>query len=612
MPIGKISAMNQKVAIFKIVEGQFEEGFVVNLRIKESDRDEIEIDGRLLPCPDIPRLYKEWKYAYRISQVGFSQRQALKYRTLKSNRSIPTNFSLEESQNRLEHCLNRWLNNGSEEFRPIREGWLYHLNVKDSIRFIIQTREELFWYLPWHLCDLFQRYPHSDIALSIHQKPRHILATPNKSKVKILAVLGEATDINVQADLELLRDRLPTNAELLNPLIITNREILNTTLWKEQIDILFFAGHSHGRLGLKGGQFYLNDDEGLSIRDLKYSLKQAIKQGLKLAIFNSCSGVQLAQDLADLRMPAIIVMREDVPDRVAQQFLEYFIEAFAQKKKSLYLAVREARERLHGLNSQYAGASWLPLLCQHPAAEDLTWTGMVKPRFSLLRLFSKVSLIHYVTATCAVILALSVSMKPLSKELNRQGSIDLQKARIERAEKYFDWALKLNSKNASAWTNKGLIYEIQEDFDRARKYYHKAKLMGHSGACNQSARLDILDGNYMTAASSLKFCLVHVAVSNDLGRYHILKNLGWTLLLLEKENYNEAESSLREAIKIDKMRTTGPANCLLAMVLEKRGVWSEALTEWEYCLNSSDTINEEREWKMLASQRIQQLEEQKQ
>lgn len=65
-------------------------------------------------------------------------------------------------------------------------------------------------------------------------------------------------------------------------------------------------------------------------------------------------------------------MREPVPDVVAQEFLQHFLRTFAQGK-SLYLAVREARERLQGLETQFPCASWLPVICQNPAVVPPTW-----------------------------------------------------------------------------------------------------------------------------------------------------------------------------------------------------------------------------------------------
>ena len=93
---------------------------------------------------------------------------------------------------------------------------------------------------------------------------------------------------------------------------------------------------------------------------------------MQLAIFNSCDGLGLAGELADLYIPQTIVMREPVPDIVAQEFLKYFLTGFAEGQ-SFYLAVREARERLQGIENEFPGASWLPVICQNPAVIPANW-----------------------------------------------------------------------------------------------------------------------------------------------------------------------------------------------------------------------------------------------
>jgi branched-chain amino acid transport system substrate-binding protein len=111
-------------------------------------------------------------------------------------------------------------------------------------------------------------------------------------------------------------------------------------------------------------------------------MKTALANGLKLAIFNSCDGLRLAGALAHLHIPLVIVMREPVPDQVAQAFLRYFLQAFAQGQ-SVYLAVREARERLQGLEGQYPCATWLPIICQNPCEKPPKWSDLFyRPRRS--------------------------------------------------------------------------------------------------------------------------------------------------------------------------------------------------------------------------------------
>ncbi|MHC5833905.1 MAG: CHAT domain-containing protein, partial [Nostoc sp.] len=89
---------------------------------------------------------------------------------------------------------------------------------------------------------------------------------------------------------------------------------------------------------------------------------KAVSKGLQLAIFNSCDGLGLASQLGDLHIPQIIVMREPVQDLVAQEFLKNFLQKFSSGE-SLYLAVRESREKLHGIEDKYPCAVCLPIIC---------------------------------------------------------------------------------------------------------------------------------------------------------------------------------------------------------------------------------------------------------
>jgi WD40 repeat protein/energy-coupling factor transporter ATP-binding protein EcfA2 len=96
---------------------------------------------------------------------------------------------------------------------------------------------------------------------------------------------------------------------------------------------------------------------------------------LQLAIFNSCDGLGLALELEQLHIGQMIVMREPVPDQVAQSFLTYFLAEFAGGK-SFYLAERKARLKLHGLEDNFPCASWLPAIFQNPAAVPPMWQDL--------------------------------------------------------------------------------------------------------------------------------------------------------------------------------------------------------------------------------------------
>jgi CHASE2 domain-containing sensor protein len=154
-----------------------------------------------------------------------------------------------------------------------------------------------------------------------------------------------------------------------------NRREVNDQLWNNAWDIIFFAGHSETEG--EQGKIYINPTDSLTVEQLWFALRNAVSQGLKLAIFNSCDGLGLTQKLDDLKIPQMIVMRELVPDQVAQEFLKFFLEGLANNQ-SLSLAFRTARERLQGLENDFPCASWLPVIYQH----DLHIEDIILPEHS--------------------------------------------------------------------------------------------------------------------------------------------------------------------------------------------------------------------------------------
>lgn len=353
----------KKLIIIKLGEGSFEQGFPVTLQIgEEGKRPSVEMTGKLPSTSDIPQYYQSWATSYRC--LGLRSR-------LEASKAQITNVSkLETCDNCaqvLRNSLNYWLS--SESFRPIREKLLERLMPSDEIRVIIQTENILLRRLPWHLWEICDRYPQAEIALSAPVYDHIEQITQPHPKVRILAILGNSTGINTQGD-RLLLEQLP-NAQI-NFIVEPQRQELTEAIWQQGWDILFFAGHSSSQPNCETGKIYINKTDSLTIEQLKYALKKAVERGLKIAIFNSCDGLGLAQNLADLQIPQIIIMREPVPDQVAQAFLKYFLESFAQGE-SFYLSVRQARERLQGWEDQFPCATWLPIIFQNLAIMPPTW-----------------------------------------------------------------------------------------------------------------------------------------------------------------------------------------------------------------------------------------------
>jgi hypothetical protein len=78
------------------------------------------------------------------------------------------------------------------------------------------------------------------------------------------------------------------------------------------------------------GAIYLDKKTSIEIDKIKKDLRQAVDRGLQIAIFNCCSGLGLSQELADLNIPYLIVMRSQISDQLAQQFCRDLLLHYSQ------------------------------------------------------------------------------------------------------------------------------------------------------------------------------------------------------------------------------------------------------------------------------------------
>lgn len=352
-----------KLVIFEIWEGSFEKGFPVKIRIGEDGQPHFaEISGRFPPSLEIPQTYYEWQSAYYQLPGNWLITVPETQITNVSTREV-----CDDAAKKFIASFNNWLNQPS--VRKLERKFLQKIGEWDNVRFILQTQDALLRKLPWHLWEIFDDSPiKPEVVISSEYKPAKVKL---KSPVKILAIFGNSQGIDIEADLQSLTANLP--GAIIEPLQQPSRQDLADKLWHQSWDILFFAGHSRSQEDGSWGEIQINENQSLPISDLRNSLGYAVKKGLKLAIFNSCDGLGLAHNLSDLRIPYIMVMREPVPDIVAQNFLKYFLTFFASGE-SLYTSVQHSRVRLQEeLEHQYPCASWIPVIFQNPAASFITY-----------------------------------------------------------------------------------------------------------------------------------------------------------------------------------------------------------------------------------------------
>ncbi|MEB3355113.1 MAG: CHASE2 domain-containing protein [Synechococcales bacterium] len=203
---------------------------------------------------------------------------------------------------------------------------------------------------------------------------QHTAPSRPQRRARILAILGDDTGLNFQTDCEAIRS-LSAVAEVTfvgwqpGQTVVEVKEGIRRAIAHPQgWDILFFAGHSNETL-TTGGELAVAPHMSIAIHDIAPQLNRARALGLQVAIFNSCKGLSIAESLISLGFSQVVVMREPVHNRVAQEFLVQFLRQLADYK-DIHESVLAACQVLRfEKNLTYPSAYLLPSLFCHPGAE---------------------------------------------------------------------------------------------------------------------------------------------------------------------------------------------------------------------------------------------------
>ena len=198
-----------KLVVFEIGEGDFNErGFPITLQIgEEGKHSSVSTPGKLPPNPDILKNFNSWRSAYlKLENL---------YR-LSKKQEQPSGGSFindcNEAANLLINSFNDWLN--TDALRSIREKFIQNVKASDEMRLLVKTDDLQIQRLPWRSWNLFESYTNDEVTI-IPCAYEAIGKTPVKPKVRILAILGDSTGIDTQADARSLKEQLPdTEAEI--------------------------------------------------------------------------------------------------------------------------------------------------------------------------------------------------------------------------------------------------------------------------------------------------------------------------------------------------------------------------------------------------------------
>jgi CHASE2 domain len=196
----------------------------------------------------------------------------------------------------------------------------------------------------------------------------------SRSKLRVLAILGDDTGLNFQAD----RQAMEALAGVATIEFVGWQAGQDSHHLKETIaaaiaddrgwDILFFAGHSN-ESDLTGGELTIAPNQSILIQEIAPQLIKARDHGLQFAIFNSCNGLSIANSLIDLGLSQVAIMREPIHNRVAQEFLLRFVQhltEYCDVHESMLLACQFLQV---DRNLTYPSAYLIPSLFRHPEAQ---------------------------------------------------------------------------------------------------------------------------------------------------------------------------------------------------------------------------------------------------
>ena len=380
------------IALFlSLGAGSLSSGFDrINSRLEVDGQLIAQLQGSLPGNPELQDLYYQWQFYYAAYYDNYPQPVRGDPPQIELDSTGVTGFSVTsfaQTRAKLEAEMLAWLDTSS--FSTLAEPLLWSLcnhraAASERLRpteaiIIIESADDRIYRLPWHCWRALANCPQAEITFSLNTYQRKI-GTSDRTKPRILAVFGDRTGIDTDADAACIQ-RLPADlVTLIEPSIAQLRSQLND---RQGWDILFFAGHGSD---LDAGTIYLNPRESVTLTDLSHAVAAAIERGLKLAIFNCCSGLGVAASLAALDIPTAIVMREAIPNRVAQDFLQTFLHSF-ESGNSLLAAVAAAKRQLQAIEADFPCATWLPVVFWNPTVPLPTWKSFYPPSLARMSLW---------------------------------------------------------------------------------------------------------------------------------------------------------------------------------------------------------------------------------
>lgn len=327
-----------------------------------------------VPYPaSLEMRYQQWQQAY----LSFYKR-ALRGRVGAVGQVAATGVDLHsqlvQAEARLLSEFHRWLRQG--ELTDIRR--TLSVAARETPVDLFLTCDPIATArLPWETWEIGAEYGGANIRIA--RSPNNIRIAPqapraSHRKTRVLVILGDETGLNFAGDLQALQS-LNALVELTfigwtpgQDTVALKQDICRAIADPQGWDILFFAGHSN-EADAVAGHIYVAPHTAIAIHELKPYLQTAQEKGLQFALFNSCSGLTIADALIELGLSQVAIMREPIHNQVAHSFLVQFLQSLVERcdvQDALQAACRHLKSEQH---LTYPSAYLVPSLFRHPDSQ---------------------------------------------------------------------------------------------------------------------------------------------------------------------------------------------------------------------------------------------------
>ncbi|MEG4072403.1 hypothetical protein QUA30_06895 [Microcoleus sp. Pol14C2] len=603
--------------------GDLHKGFPdITGEFQESRTTVHKFKGSLPPAPEVDDLQKRWQLICRAGQSSNILSR------IKVKATGITNISEDNPQliyQYLNESMRLWLS--SEEFYAgIEENFR---NVVDAVggrtqcfEVFLEIKDSENWHLPWDAWKFREDYKNCEIIKSPSQYRKALKKAttggmPLPSRGRILCVSGNSDGLDLRQDEKSLQRSFGDRCELQFIQQPTPQQLrAHLSEDEKNWQILYYGGHSDSNS--VNGWLQINQancDNNVTIDYLKEGLEKSIFQGLELLILNSCSSIQLAADLVagGLPLPSMIVMRAPIPDKIAHDFVKSLF-GYLSKEYPLFLAVRKAKDYLQKWESEFPGASAIPVLCQQPTFDGLTLLQLKRVKRSypvgncpLVAVGSLVgdtggdrpnndisificNLMQRLGIGLATTASSYMLMGPiLAPVANQIGMENHRQNKPLIAKLFYNLASLINLNYAQPYYNLAMLCDELNDERGALEAMQNAVLRGLPDASAQISKLFIRKDKHQPALKAINLCLEHAKY--DGVKAACIKNRGW--IRFKEQQYHDAEIDFKTAIGLTE--NSPEAHCFLARVLETKGKPNEALYHWKKTIKYSKSSVPEQE-----------------